>query len=101
MMFNFEGRPSDSAYVDGVWRTNTETDGSFTSVAQINWGMVIWRYQGKTVLTVRGPETQATPAAFPADCEFFGIRFKLGTFMPHLPAKTVMDRRDLNLPEAC
>jgi AraC-like DNA-binding protein len=101
MMFSFEGRPSDSAYVDGVWRTNTETSGSFTSVAQINWGMVIWRYQGKTALTVRGPETQATPAAFPADCEFFGIRFKLGTFMPHLPAKMVMDRRDLNMPEAC
>jgi hypothetical protein len=63
--------------------------------------MVISRYQGKTVLTVRGPETQGTPAAFPADVEFFGIRFKFGTFMPHLPAKMVMDRRDLNLPEAC
>ena len=62
--------------------------------------MVVTRYNGKTTLTVRGPETKATPADCPADAEFFGIVFKLGTFMPHLPARNLLDRKDATLPEA-
>lgn len=100
MTFDFEGRPSDSPFVERIWRTQTEQAGSFISSADVHWEMVVSRYEGKTTLTVRGPETKATPAAFPAGCEFFGIAFKLGTYMPHLPAKMVMDRRDLNLPQA-
>ena len=51
-------------------------------------------------MTVRGPETQATPAYSPAETEFLGILFKPGVFMPGFPAKMVMDRQDLDLPEA-
>jgi AraC-like DNA-binding protein len=59
------------------------------------------KHQGKTILTVRGPETKATQAdVHLVGAEFFGIVFKLGTFIPHLPPQMVMDRRDLNLPEA-
>ncbi|MBX3080893.1 MAG: helix-turn-helix transcriptional regulator [Anaerolineae bacterium] len=100
MAFAFEGRYSDSPFVDVIWRTESLSAGSFISTAQIHWGMVITTYQGKTTLTVRGPETTATPAPFPAGAEFFGIVFKLGTFMPHLPPKIVMNCNDLNLPEA-
>ena len=98
--FNMEGRPSDSSLVESVWRTQTETSGSFISAAAVRCGIVLAKYQDKTTITVRGPETKATPAAFPAGVEFFGIVFKLGTFMPHLPAKLLIDRNDLNLPEA-
>ncbi|HEX4203923.1 MAG TPA: hypothetical protein VHZ51_06940 [Ktedonobacteraceae bacterium] len=58
------------------------------------------RQNGTTILSVRGPETKATPAYCPANAEFFGIIFRLGTFMPHLPPGNVMDRRDASLPEA-
>ncbi len=51
-------------------------------------------------LTVRGPETTATLAYCPADAEFIGIQFKAGTLMPNLPPQMVMDRRDVNLPQA-
>ncbi|MEO8610002.1 MAG: AraC family transcriptional regulator [Chloroflexota bacterium] len=98
--FNFEGRPSDSSLVESVWRTQMEQAGSFISVAAVHCGIVVTNYQDKITITVRGPETKATPAAFPAGVDFFGIVFNLGTFMPHLPAKLLMNRNDLNLPEA-
>jgi AraC-like DNA-binding protein len=100
MSFNLEGRQSDSPYIESIWRTHTEHAGSFISSAAIHCGIVVTRYQDKTTVTLRGPETKATPAGFPADVEFFGIVFKLGTFMPHLPARILMDRNDLTLPEA-
>jgi hypothetical protein len=83
-----------------VWHTHSERAGTFTSVAVSNWEMVITTFNGKTMITARGPETKASEADFPADAEFFGISFKLGTFMPHLPLKTLLDRQDATLPEA-
>ena len=51
-------------------------------------------------MTVRGPETRATllPVTI-VGTEFFGIRFKVGTVMPHLPASRLVDE-DVNLPDA-
>src|SRR5690606_28777017 len=43
-------------------------------------------------------ETRPTPAAAPDGAEYFGIQFKLGTLMPHMPPGLVMDRQDVNLP---
>ncbi len=51
-------------------------------------------------MTVRGPETQATPAYGLEEAEFCGILFKPGVFMPAFPARMIMNRQDLNLPEA-
>jgi AraC-like DNA-binding protein len=100
MSFIFDGKPSDSPLIETYWQTQSESAGTFISTADVHCGMVISRYQGQTLVTIRGPETKATPADYPADVDFLGIIFKLGTFMPHLPAKVVMDRQDLNLPEA-
>lgn len=100
MNFVFESRPSDSPFVESIWRTQSEVEGSFISSANTHFGIVIVRYKGQTTLFVRGPETRATPAEAPADAEFLGIQFRLGTFMPHLPPRMVMDRQDFVLPEA-
>jgi AraC-like DNA-binding protein len=62
--------------------------------------MGIATFNGKTMITVRGPETKASEVDFPADAEFVGITFKLGTFMPHLPVKTLLDRPCATLPKA-
>jgi AraC-like DNA-binding protein len=94
-------RPSDSPFVERIWHSRAELGGPFISMAETHWGMVVTKYQDKTILTVRGPETRATPAYGPSDAEFFGIMFKAGAFMPDLPARMVMNRCDLNLPEAC
>jgi hypothetical protein len=100
MEFIFDARSANSSFVEMIWRTHSERAGTFTSVAASNWEMVIATFNGKTMITARGPETKASEADFPADAEFFGITFKLGTFMPHLPLKTLLDRQDATLPEA-
>lgn len=100
MNFVFEERASDAPFVEKVWWTQSEQAGSFISQAVSQWEMVVTTYNGKTTFTVRGPETQATPADCPPDAEFLGIVFKLGTFMPHLPLRKLLDRNDATLPEA-
>src|SRR5215212_12175439 len=96
----FDERLADSSLVEMVWHTHSERAGTFTSVAVSNWEMMITTFGGKTTITARGPETKASQADFPADAEFFGITFKLGTFMTHLPLKSLLDRQDTPLPRA-
>lgn len=101
MGFAFESvRPASSPFVEMVWRTRSERAGTFTSVAASHWEIVVSTSGGETTVTARGPETRASQADFPADAEFFGVVFRLGTFMPHLPVKTLRDRRDATLPAA-
>ena len=100
MFIIFDDRPSDSPFVERVFRCRSERAGAFLSMAASNWTMVVTRVKGKTTFTVRGPETKATIADCPAEGEWFGIMFKLGTFMPKFPANILKDRNDLTLPEA-
>jgi hypothetical protein len=62
--------------------------------------IVVSKYEGKIFLTVRGPETKATNLEYPAEAEWFGIDFKLGTYMPHFPPESLVNFNDVNLPEA-
>jgi hypothetical protein len=95
----FEERPSDSPFVERIWRTQSERVETFISVAASHWELVIWTQYGKTQMTVRGPETHATYAPVPEDAEFFGILFKHGTYMPHLPF-TQLINQGIDLPAA-
>ncbi len=94
-------RPSDSPFVERIWRRQDEGSASaFISMAETHWVMVVTKYRDRTILTLHGPETRATPAYAPAEAEYFAIMFKPGTFMPILPARIAVDRRDVDLPEA-
>lgn len=100
-MFVFEEeRTSLQPFVDSIWRTQSEDAGALTSIASSHWEMVVTRREDRVVLTVRGPETKASRAAFAAGTEWFGITFKPGAFMPSLPLAKIMDRKDMDLPEA-
>jgi AraC-like DNA-binding protein len=99
MTFTFEERLSASPLVERIWRTQSEKAGSFMSQAVSNWEMVVWSYEGKTNVTLRGPETKATVADAPAEAEFLGIQLKLGAFMPHLPTVKRINN-GLDLPNA-
>ena len=101
MTFLIEDRPSDSSFVETIWRAQSERAGSFISLAASHWEMVVTKYRGKTTFTVRGPETKATPLHYQwRGVEWLGIRFKVGTFLPYLPPGKLLDRRDANLPQA-
>lgn len=95
-----DDRPSDSPYIERVWRCHSERVGTFLSVASSHWEMVVTRLAGKVLLTVRGPETRATEVHCPSDGEWVAIRFKAGTFMPQLPVPRLLDGRDVTLPHA-
>jgi AraC-like DNA-binding protein len=99
-LFVFEDRPSESPFVDRVWRCHSLRSGTFTSVAASHCELVATRYRGRIRLTVRGPETRPTPADCPADAEWIGIRLSIGTWLPLYPAATVRDRQDADLPAA-
>jgi hypothetical protein len=92
MLFNFEERLSTSAFVDRIWRTQSERAGDFLSVAVGHWEIVVSKYQGETTITVRGPETKATLMHVNlVGSEFFGIIFKYGAFMPYFPVMDLVD----------
>jgi hypothetical protein len=95
-----DARPPESPLIETIWRAHSEDGGTFISTAATRGEIVIARWQGQNSITVRGPETQATDAEYPAGAEFFGITLKLGVFMPHLPPALLLDRADAALPTA-
>ena len=99
-VLSFTDRLSDSPMVERVWRSRSERGGCFLSVAQSHFEMAVTRHRGQTFITLRGPETIATAAECPAEGEWLGIRFALGTFMPGLTPGELRDRRDATLPAA-
>jgi AraC-like DNA-binding protein len=100
MLLTFDDRPSGSPFVERIWRSRSERAGMFHSIAMSHWEMVVTKYNGNMFLTVRGPESKATLLHLSSEgAEWFGIRFKLGTVMPYLPASNLVDG-DVNLPEA-
>jgi len=98
--FTFKSRESDSSLVEGIWHTESIGGGSFISTAVNQFEIVITKVNGKTSLTLRGPETVASLAPIPVDAEIFGIIFKPGTFLPKLPMKNLVDA-SIDLPEEC
>ena len=100
MTLDFEDRPSDSPFVEKIWRSRSERGGAFVSIAQCHFEMAVTRHEGRTFITLRGPETLATRADCPAGGEWLGIRFRLGTFMPRLTPGDLRDRHDVTLPGA-
>jgi hypothetical protein len=100
MLITFRDRASDSPFVERVWRSHSDRAGVFHSVATCHWDMVVTRLEGRTTLTLHGPETKATMADCAAQGEWFGVRFKVGTFMPLMRSVDLRDRNDVTLPNA-
>jgi hypothetical protein len=99
MGFVHEERLSDSPYVETITRGRTEGEGQTIRPAESCWHMVLVRYQGERMLVLTGSLTTSGTVSYTAGAEILWIKFKLGTFMPHLPARDLLDRETL-LPEA-
>jgi hypothetical protein len=98
--FHLEDRASDHPFVEKVWRCHTDRGDTFLSVAANCFEMVFTRLRGKSFLTLRGPETAATPVDCPAAGQWVGIRFKPGIFMPRFLPESLRDHTDITLPSA-
>ncbi len=94
-----EERLSDSPFVESVTRGRTVSDGSSIRPAESHWHMVFTRVNGRVLPLVVGPLTTAGLATWGDDAEILWIKFKPGTFIPHMPAKNYLDKEIL-LPEA-
>jgi hypothetical protein len=100
MFITFEDRPSDSAFIERVWRCRSDRGGPMLSVAAGHLELVASRLPGLTMVTLRGPETRATTVPCPPNGRWVAIRFRLGVYLPNLPTHLLMDHQNLNLPVA-
>ncbi|MEV0196565.1 helix-turn-helix domain-containing protein [Nonomuraea sp. NPDC050691] len=91
MGLEVESRPSDSPYIERVWRSTSHDVSRMTSIAAAHWDLVFWQHRGQVNVAVLGPESKASQALVPEDATFFGILFSLGTSMPHLPISGLVD----------
>jgi AraC-like DNA-binding protein len=94
-----EERLSDSPYVETITHGQTLSDGSTIRPAEIHWHMVLLRLYGQPRLIVTGPLTTAGIASWGEGAEILWIKLKLGTFMPHLPTTSLLDKETI-LPGA-
>ena len=92
MTIHYEARLSDSPYIESVTRGWTEGDGSVIRPAESHWHLVLVRYQGKMQLIVAGALTTSGVVLYTDGAEVLWIQLKLGTFLPALPARTLLDK---------
>jgi AraC-like DNA-binding protein len=86
-----------SPFVEKVWRTRSEPVEEFISVAANYSQIVFTRQNGRTFVTVRGPETKPTIVPIPQDAEFFGLQLRPGVYIPGFPSQQLANR-SLTLP---
>ncbi|MBZ0296343.1 MAG: helix-turn-helix transcriptional regulator [Anaerolineae bacterium] len=95
----FEGRLSDSPYIEIVWRGRVEHDYSPVCPADVRWNLLFTQYRGKVRVSAEGATSQFVPKNQFEGSEFLVIKFKLGVFMPYLPAGNLLNG-DAVLPKA-
>ena len=97
--FISEQRLSDSPYVEAIMRGRTEGNGSTIRPAECHWHMVFTRHNGSLYPIVAGSLPSAGVVPYTEGAEILWIKFKLGTFLPHLPARKLLDKETI-LPGA-
>lgn len=95
MSFVYEERLSDSPFVEAIWQTHSDMNGSNIVIADGSWDIQIRREGTAAIAVICGPMSRAIPIPYTQGSECLGIRFKLGTFMPQLPLTAI---RDITMP---
>lgn len=99
MSFIYEERGSDSPYVETITRGYTAGTGSTIRPAECHWHMVFVKLNGSVRPIFVAPLTTAGVVSYTEGVEILWIKFRLGTFMPHLPVRKFLDKETI-LPEA-
>ena len=93
-----ESRRSVSRFIDHIWRSHSDEAGAFLSMADIHFGLIITKTDGRTWVTFKGPETISSLTFAPPDSNWLGIVFRPGVHMSSLPPSRLVNRQDLTLP---
>jgi hypothetical protein len=99
MSATFEGRQSDSPYIEMIWRGQVEHDYAPICPADVRWNLLFIKRGNQMRVTVEGATTQFVPKFHTGEQEFLVIKFRLGVYMPHLPAGDLVNTDEL-LPQA-
>ncbi|MBZ0285672.1 MAG: helix-turn-helix domain-containing protein [Anaerolineae bacterium] len=99
MTFVAEGRLSDSPYVDSIWRGRADTDHTLMCPADGRWNLCFTNLNGRMQISAEGAMSKAVPKTHIEDVDWLVIKFKLGVFLPGVPARKYLDGAAL-LPEA-
>lgn len=91
MITNLAERLSESPFVETITQGRTASAGATIRPAECSWHMVLVRVQGTIQLLVVGALPAAGPVSWGGDAEILWIKFRLGVFMPHLPARNFVD----------
>ena len=95
----FEGRLSDSPYIEMIWRGHVERDYAPVCPADVRWNLLFSKRNGKVRVSVEGATSHNVPKTQFEGSEFLVIKFKLGIFMPTLSVGNLLNR-DAILPGA-
>jgi hypothetical protein len=99
MTFEYEEKPSQSRFVDVIWRTHDTSDGTYLAAADACWDMVFIRSVHGNRALLSGPSSTITPVPYRAGNRNVGIRFHRGTFLTHVPASAMVDTTEsLTMP---
>ena len=88
----------ESPYIEWVGQGYTAANGIAMRPAGYHWHLIFTRYEGKRRILLVGTLEAARPLRYVADAETLWIRFKVGTYMPHLPASSIVNQ-EIDLPE--
>jgi hypothetical protein len=94
-----ETRCSDSPFVESITSGRTLNDGSTIRPAESHWHMVFVRVEGQAHAIVVGALPSAGVVSWGQGAEILWVKFKLGVFMPHLPARNFLNTETM-LPKA-
>ncbi len=89
----FKGRGSDSPSSEAVWCGWAGSNYAPVCPASSHWHLLFLKQHGKVNVSVQGPLIRATPVAQAEGTEWFGITFPLGTLLPSLSVKHLLDER--------
>ncbi|GCE21492.1 helix-turn-helix domain-containing protein [Dictyobacter kobayashii] len=89
----FEARESDSPYIEAVWRGLAGNDYAPVCPASGRWHLLFLKQNGKVNVSVEGPLTKATPVTQAEGTSWFGVTFRLGTFLSVVPVRNLLDER--------
>ncbi|GCE24972.1 hypothetical protein KDA_04560 [Dictyobacter alpinus] len=91
MASTFESRGSDSAYIEAVWRDHAGRNYAPICPASNHWHLLFMKRDGKPIVSIEGPLTRSKSVRQDEGVEWFGVTFKLGTFLTVVPASDLRD----------